>query len=451
MGMNNRQRRAAKKRKRDSAQRPSAARPSTRTAPAWTTSFDFEPNPQAVQAEIIALAERAMTLLDLSTTVAEAEIRELQSLSSRANQPEVDPALLVGQEVLASLERTWNYGWQPADIVHLVRRKGSGAMADWIALAITHEARRSHAADRAPMDWLDQLSGLGVADAGSATELIATAGRATAAQWIAALSVLTLLRRLPIVETLIPPPSRWDRATRAPRQRATTQAPGDSSLVARIRALLAKAESTEFAAEAEVFTAKAQDLMTRHAIDEALVREQAGTDIAVHGRRILVDSPYALDKAALLNQVAAANRVQAVWNDFAASMTVVGVRTDVEQVEMLFTSLLIQATRAMTEAGRAPSASRVNRSSSFRRAFLTGYAVRIGQRLTKASEQAVASYGGELVPVLARQRQAIEDEVERLFPHIIHKGSSRTFDRRGWEAGTEAADRAVFTTGQVGR
>ena len=47
------------------------------------------------------------------------------------------------------------------------------------------------------------------------------------------------------------------------------------AVLARIRQLLAKAESTTFEAEALAFTAKAQELMTRHAIDAALVHDTA--------------------------------------------------------------------------------------------------------------------------------------------------------------------------------
>jgi hypothetical protein len=130
-----------------------------------------------------------------------------------------------------------------------------------------------------------------------------------------------------------------------------------------------------------------------------------------------------------------------------AIATVVGVPLDIDQVEMLFTSLLIQATRAMTDAG-ARWAGSFDRSATFRRSFLSAYAVRIRERLTEATAAATASYGNELVPLLKRQDDAVSAEFERLFPST-RQSRARYLDPRGWEAGRRAADRAVFTAARI--
>ena len=104
----------------------------------------------------------------------------------------------------------------------------------------------------------------------------------------------------------------------------------------------------------------------------------------------------------------------------------------------------------MTEAGEETRAHGVSRSSSFRRSFLIAYATRIGQRLDEATEEAVSAYGSALVPVFARQEAAVGEEYDRLFPHVKSSVVGRNLNRRGWEAGTDAADRAVMTAGQVG-
>ena len=50
----------------------------------------------------------------------------------------------------------------------------------------------------------------------------------------------------------------------------------DRRVLDRVRGLLTKAESTEFPAEAEALTAKAQELMARHSIEQAMVEARCG-------------------------------------------------------------------------------------------------------------------------------------------------------------------------------
>ncbi|WP_162248855.1 DUF2786 domain-containing protein [Aeromicrobium sp. Root472D3] len=375
-------------------------------------------------------------------------VQLLNELAATATAPDVDPAALVVDEVLARVTTAFEHGWQPLDLVHATGRQTSRQGAAWLAHAVQVEAERSQALTRAPQAWADQLRTLSHRHRhrGGVEGLLPPGGAVTADAWIAALVVLDLLHRLPRIEQLVTPPSRWGtQSPQRPRSPRAGSAPSDADrakTLVKIRALLAKAESTEFAAEAEAFTAKAQDLMTRHSIDEALLADGTGESFDVRGRRVLIDQPYALEKATLLHVVAEANRVRAIWNSFASSVTLVGVPTDVDQTDMLFTSTLVQATRAMTQAHLS--------SAPFRRAFLHAFAVRIGERLTASTDEAVASYGSALVPVLERQEAAIAEEYDRLFPHVT-TGSrrQRQLDARGWDAGTRAADAAVLPAGRL--
>ena len=72
---------------------------------------------------------------------------------------------------------------------------------------------------------------------------------------------------------------------------ASSNAP--DGILDKVRALLAKAESTQFEAEAEAFTAKAQELMTRHRIDRAVLNASDDLGDAPAGRRLGIDDPYA--------------------------------------------------------------------------------------------------------------------------------------------------------------
>jgi hypothetical protein len=277
----------------------------------------------------------------------------------------------------------------------------------------------------------------------------------------AVLRLVVRIERLPRIAATLPPPSAWRSAPSSgragsaapPRARAagSTASTADGrrdKVLATVRALLAKAESTDHQAEAEALTAKAQDLMTRHAIDEALLHAAADEAIDVRSHRVLIDSPYPSEKVHLLSEVGRANRVRVIWMEDLAMATVVGTPVDVDQTQLLFVSLLIQATRAMTEAG-ATRAGSFDRSPAFRRAFLTSYAIRIGERLTEADQAATSSYGAELVPVLERQQEAVDDEFNRLFPDTYPLRGRRSYDRRGWDAGRDAADDAVFVAGRL--
>jgi hypothetical protein len=213
-------------------------------------------------------------------------------------------------------------------------------------------------------------------------------------------------------------------------------------MLTRIRALLAKAEATGFPEEAEALSAKAQELMARHSIDEALLAARTHAKDAPGACRIGVDAPYETAKAVLLDAVAGANRCRAVWNEALGFSTVVGFEPDLEAVELLHTSLLVQATAAMTKAEAAQRAGGRKRTKTFRQSFLAAYAHRIGDRLADAAEGQVTATEGELLPVLVARDVAVADETERMFPDTVTTRMRGVNDAAGWQEGAAAADRA---------
>jgi hypothetical protein len=262
--------------------------------------------------------------------------------------------------------------------------------------------------------------------------------------------------------------------------------PERAGLLTKIKRPLAMAESTAFAEEADSFTAKASELMLRHRIDRAVV--EASSSIpevhAIVARRCWMEPPYVDQKSFLCHVVAEASNCRAVWHDYGFS-AIVGQPEDVDLTELLFASLLVQATRQMTvvgtsaeaieavAAGRArelcagweasgggPPAGvteetlhrtiaglllRDRRTPSFRRSFLVAYAKRIEQRLAalrrEATAAAEAELGASFLPVLARQEQEVDEAVDRLYGRLS-RSRVRTTSAAGWVAGTAAADLA---------
>ncbi|WP_229877501.1 DUF2786 domain-containing protein [Streptomyces bluensis] len=347
-----------------------------------------------------------------------------------ATDPSADAELARrGREFVAM---AWRRGWQPADVVRIVRRELDDAHVRLVSRLILDENQQSPNPPPNPR-WAAQLDelGAGAAEPGPPprTDRFSYA--------TAVLELYRLLLRLPALEPLDAPGKPQVR----PR--------GDARMLSRIRGLLAKAEATGFPEEAEALSAKAQELMARHSIDEALLAAKEHDRNTPGACRIGVDPPYETAKAVLLDAVAAANRCQAVWNEALGFSTVVGFESDLDAVELLYTSLLVQATTAMTKAEAAQRAGGRKRTKTFRQSFLAAYAHRTGDRLAAVAEEQRDQAAGagererqDLLPVLAARDVAVREQVTRLFPETVTTRVRGVSDAAGWQEGTAAADRA---------
>ncbi|WP_406137602.1 DUF2786 domain-containing protein [Streptomyces sp. NBC_01089] len=320
------------------------------------------------------------------------------------------------------LRRAWRRGWQPADVARLVRRDLADHHGQLLAELITTEARAYKAL---PPRWQAQLDALTAAPPWKADRF----SYATAL-----LELYRLLLRLPAIEPVGPAPGT--ESLLPPHHHAEPRTLG------RIRALLAKAEATDYAAEAEALSGKAQELMARHSIDEARLAAEGRLTDTPAACRIGVDAPYETAKAVLLDAVATANRCRAVWNSAFGFSTVVGFEPDLEVVELLHASLLVQGLAAMARAEAAQRAGGRKRTKTFRQSFLAAYAARLGDRLARTAREVTAESAGSLLPVLAERDVAVVSEADRMFPRTTVSRVRGVTDEAGWLDGTAAADAA---------
>jgi Protein of unknown function (DUF2786) len=367
------------------------------------------------------------------------------------------------ESLRASVRAAWRHGWQPAELVRHVGRELSGEHASVAADMITDEMRGYAAATVDPR-WGAQVAALDAiapGDAGymDAWRLANVAGlRGAVASAIEALHAFQHLR---VLERLLPLPGTARPTAQVHAEKAESV---DERMLGRIRALLSKAESTEFAEEAEALSARAQQLMAKYSIDHALLAAESGSTEAPGGRRLAVDNPYEAPKATLLQTVAQANRCRVVWSRELGLLTVIGFPADLDAVELLFTSLLVQANGAMLRAGARKDSYGRSRTRAFRQSFLVSYAVRIGERLAEAAghaeqeavaeqkaaqqqaagQTAAASTGGkDLVPFLAARHRAVDDAVDEMFRDgLTRTRAVRATDTEGWYSGRAAADLA---------
>ncbi|GAB2551078.1 DUF2786 domain-containing protein [Nocardia heshunensis] len=344
---------------------------------------------------------------------------------------------LAGQHIVT---RAFENGWLPVDLEQAARRR-----VDEFAVGFLIDMIAGYMAPFEPATvdetWLVQLGDL-------AAEVWWSEATPYFGQWAAkhmlttaealgtvidALALLMLLPKLELIRSL------------PGTARATVVVPHhvDEKVLGRVRGLLAKAESTSFPEEAETLSAKAQELMTKYALDRVLVDADHAVPDLPGARRIWLDTPYTDAKALLIDVVATANRCRAIFASSWGFMTVIGDDADLDAIEILSTSLLVQATRAMIANGDNASRTDEARTRAFRKAFLIAYATRIGERLAAATAATIAESPEpqRLLPVLASHQLAVDTAFDTLFPQTRNRGISIR-SAAGWDAGRAAADHA---------
>jgi hypothetical protein len=234
----------------------------------------------------------------------------------------------------------------------------------------------------------------------------------------------------------------------------------------KIRALLDKAEATTFPAEAEALTAKATALMASWQITEAMLAAgRPPTDRgAITTRDIeLGKGHYVNARLSLLASAATFAQCRVLtstgWNGRVGQ--VIGHATDVERAEMLYTSLLVQATAA---AAKTPVDARSGLSTtSWRRNFLLGFARTTSDRLFEATEAAVAeadvraardaahaSTGrstASVALVLAERVDEVDAWIRSHHGRVGTARPARASSSAGWTQGRAAGQRADLGLG----
>lgn len=353
----------------------------------------------------------------------------------------------------AAVDAAWHHGWQPAEIVRqasrllgasdvrLVRDALAADLARYAPVTLDPRWRGQVEEHDIRVWWPSDLTLLAAwaeHRPGSRADLLA-----------GVLRVHHLLGTLVPLEVLGPLPGQAP----APRQGAGVPGDVDERVLERVRALLAKAESTTFEAEADTFTAGAQALMARYSIDRAMLAgDRDEPDPGPRTRRVAVDAPYEGPKAMLLGAIAEANHCRSVWHQSLGMCSVVGFAADLDAVEMLFTSLLVQATTAMTRTAKGTGGGGGARTRSFRQSFLISFATRIGQRLTETiaeqTAEAVVEHGeSRLLPVLASREHEVHEAVVERFPEMTATSAGSVTNEAGWAQGRVAADLAHLSAG----
>jgi hypothetical protein len=176
-------------------------------------------------------------------------------------------------------------------------------------------------------------------------------------------------------------------------------------------------------------------LIAKYAVDVALLeaKENRGTPVL---RRYPISEPYGRPKTVLFQGIAKAFGCKAVRQMATKENVLVGFESDLDMVEMIYTSLLLQGTHEAL-LGRS--------DRTWRTSFWYGFASRAVERVKETRQRVTDDTPGAALVLADRSH-----EVDSLFRENIGRvqtqrgGTARS--AHGYRAGGAAADRADVGT-----
>jgi len=237
------------------------------------------------------------------------------------------------------------------------------------------------------------------------------------------------------------------------------------SMLGRVRKLLAKAEDPSCTPEeAAALNDKAAELIAKYGVDRALLASTGEVQDEVGDRVMVLPDPYARDKARLLVRVAAPLRVRVIFNTGASRhirgfrVHLFGFTADLDRVEILFTSLLVQASFGMASARpagdwwRDPTPSQV---AAFRRDWLTGFGAKVHQRLSasedRAKQEAAREGSSGMELVFVGRNAAVDTAIQTAYPKLTGEDKGRRVrSNDAYRDGAVAGAKADLGSGRLG-
>ncbi|MFI1799836.1 DUF2786 domain-containing protein [Streptomyces sp. NPDC020379] len=235
---------------------------------------------------------------------------------------------------------------------------------------------------------------------------------------------------------------------------APSNAEQSNPMLAKIRALLAKAEDPASSpAEAEAFFAKAAELMAKYGIEQAMLADSDPAMDRPGDRVIVVEGTYVNDRLYLLGYIAEALNCPGLTKDKSRGRTEVhlfGYESDLDRVELLFTSLLLQMFNGMRQGRPAYGEKLI----TYRKSWMAGFILRIDERLREIEARArqeapVAASGRSAELVVADRKAVVQARFKAAYPDSRSGGGTK---RRGTGVadGRAAANRADLGQTRVG-
>lgn len=230
----------------------------------------------------------------------------------------------------------------------------------------------------------------------------------------------------------------------------------NEALIDRVRKLLAKAESTTNANEAEAFSTKAAQMIAAHRLDLGHVRDSLERGSLGIRRLPIGRGAYVRARLSLLMAVAGNHDCEVVFQSGPTGTTaiVAGFESDLDVTELLYASLHTQAAGQMATMRRSTPAA----TQRYRRSFLFGYARRVAELLAESRPKPSAAKGGrrrgsaasDHLPELAERSDRVKAFADKSFGRVVAASPARPAQASGWQAGHRAASGADLGRSRLG-
>lgn len=238
----------------------------------------------------------------------------------------------------------------------------------------------------------------------------------------------------------------------------------ENKILNKIKGLFAQAASVAGTPEADVFTAKAYELLAKYGVDEAMARGAGNTgngdgDV-MKASKFLWPDRFGFEKILLVNAIAKALHCDCVQLREEFGIQVFGLARHIDRVkflvELTMPQMLTGASRAIPNnpfAGRNPQdSSRI--TAGHRADWMVGFADKIGERLVIKEREAANAYdkahGGSTAAVaMMTDADRARAAMRKRYPNM-GSGSRRRVGGAGYAGGSAAGANADVGNTRVG-
>ncbi|MFF4509018.1 DUF2786 domain-containing protein [Streptomyces sp. NPDC001401] len=237
---------------------------------------------------------------------------------------------------------------------------------------------------------------------------------------------------------------------------STTKAPAKLET---IRALLAKAEDPRTPeSEAELARKRAFEMMAKYGVEQAMLNDANPASDAPTDRKIVLDNPWAMERVRLIHRIAVALGCELIHlgrdgSGPARQVHIFGYASDLQRVELLYTSLLLQMNSGLAAQSVPPGQG----ARAWRRSWLLGFIHRVGDRIEEAERGAreeareeTSVTGRSAALVLADRKAVVLRNYKQAYPRS-RKGGTTTVTGNGYGVGWRAGSRADIGGKRIGR